>query len=168
MIHNFLQEQKTYRINDHKKALSVPSYKHKYKKPQGKREVHKFQLNINTPTLITTNNNKLNSNIKKIVNVYKLKYTNSDSSGFGDFIRGYYFLLEFCEKHMINLDVYIYDSYIKNYLKYFKDKPEIAIPILDSISRFNDINCIFTSVNGKIDYTLCDDKKELFIDYLNL
>jgi hypothetical protein len=47
-------------------------------------------------------------NIKTIYNVYQEKYMyDSNSTGFGDFIRGCYYLLDFCEKYGFHLEILI-------------------------------------------------------------
>lgn len=47
-------------------------------------------------------------NIKCICNVYQEKYKNNiNATGFGDFIRGSYFLLDFCDKFHIKLEFLI-------------------------------------------------------------
>lgn len=109
----------------------------------------------------------LKSDIKKINHVYKIKFQNSESSGFGDFIRGSYFLLEFCEKNNIEFDLHIYDSNIKQFLSYFNEKPEILSSIANNINKFIPTNATFTNKNDVISYeinTLCDNH---FIKYLN-
>jgi len=54
--------------------------------------------------------------IKTLVHVYQTKYKNSNSSGLGDFIRGSYFILDFCYKHNLEAKI-IFNSPIINYLK---------------------------------------------------
>jgi hypothetical protein len=54
--------------------------------------------------MIVFNNNKNN----KIFNVYQEYYKNGQTaSGFGDFIRGSYFLMQFCEKYKIGFNIVI-------------------------------------------------------------
>ena len=59
----------------------------------------------------------VNKNIKKIINVYKEKYKNNkDASGFGDYLRGCYFLLQFTSD--LNIDCnFIITHPISNYLR---------------------------------------------------
>jgi hypothetical protein len=110
----------------------------------------------------------LNGRIKKINNVYKLKYINSKSSGFGDFIRGCLFLLEFCEKYNLELDIHIYDSNIRFFLRYFINKAIIDNKIINNIHKYAKLNCEFTSKNGIITYNINDDYDDSeFIQFLN-
>jgi hypothetical protein len=47
-------------------------------------------------------------NIVKITNVYQPEYANYvKATGFGDFIRGTYFIMQFCEKYKIEYDMHI-------------------------------------------------------------
>ena len=109
----------------------------------------------------------LNSEIKKINNVYKINFKNSKSSGFGDFIRGCYFLLEFCEKHNVEFDFHIYDSNIKFFLKYFYNKPNIPVNVADEIDKFIKINADLVSKNGMLDYNINNTTDNEFVEYLN-
>jgi hypothetical protein len=59
-------------------------------------------------------------NIKNIYNVYQEKYNyNIKATGFGDFIRGCYFLLDFCEKYGFNFNVLINHPMTKFFKKQF-------------------------------------------------
>lgn len=109
----------------------------------------------------------INKNIKKINNVYKINYKNSESSGFGDFIRGCYFLLEFCEKRNIDVDFYIHDNNVKYFLKHFLIKPNINNFIANNIKRYTKSNCDFIETYGVINYEINNNNYGDFIDYLN-
>jgi len=109
---------------------------------------------------------KINKDIKKINYVHKLNFKNAPSTGFGDFIRGCYFLLQFSEQFNIDVDFHIYDSNIKYYIKYFALKPIINEQIANNIFKFTKINATFTNNNGIIDYDI-DNKFDDFINYLN-
>jgi len=53
-------------------------------------------------------NDVYNKNIKCLYNIYQQKYRNDiNVTGFGDFIRGCYFLLDFCDRFSIKLQVII-------------------------------------------------------------
>jgi len=63
----------------------------------------------------------IKNNIIKIVNVYQEFYKNSKkASGFGDFIRGMYFIIQFCERYKIKCDMEI-NHPIKKYLKLYSN-----------------------------------------------
>ena len=59
----------------------------------------------------------LSENIKQIINVYQPTYKNDkNASGFGDFIRGTYFLMQFCETFNLKFNVVI-NHPIQHFLK---------------------------------------------------
>ena len=59
----------------------------------------------------------LSENIKQIINVYQPTYKNDkNASGFGDFIRGNYFLMQFCETFNLKFNVLI-NHPIQHFLK---------------------------------------------------
>ena len=58
-----------------------------------------------------------NEPIHKLINVYQEKYKNGKCSGLGDFIRGSYFLMQFCHKFNIEYEVSFYNHLIGKYLK---------------------------------------------------
>ena len=62
------------------------------------------------------------THLTKIVNVYQPEYNNHvKASGFGDFIRGTYFIIQFCEKYNLEYDVQMNHPFRK-YLKKYSDK----------------------------------------------
>jgi len=75
----------------------------------------------------------IRKNISKIVNVYQKEYDNSiKSTGFGDFIRGTYFIIQFCERYKLNCDVQINHPFRK-YLKLYSNVPDLDLKMeLDS------------------------------------
>jgi hypothetical protein len=109
----------------------------------------------------------LKSDIQKINHVYKINFQNAESSGFGDFIRGSYFLLEFCEKNNIEIDLHIYDSNIKHFLSYFNKKPTIPVFVANNIHKFIPTNANFTHKNEVIGYEINVTHDNEFIKYLN-
>jgi hypothetical protein len=59
----------------------------------------------------------LSENIKQIVNVYQRSYKNNkNASGFGDFIRGNYFLMQFCDTFNLKFNIII-NHPIQQFLK---------------------------------------------------
>lgn len=112
------------------------------------------------------NEDSINANIKKINNVYKKEFINAPTTGFGDFIRGCYFLLEFCDKLNISLEFHIYDSNIKHFIKYFSLKENINENIAKNIYKFTKINSYFTKNNDIINYNVVNNNDE-FIKFIN-
>lgn len=63
----------------------------------------------------------IRKNIRKIVNVYQKEYNNNlKATGFGDFIRGTYFIIQFCERYKIKCDVQLNHPFRK-YLKLYSN-----------------------------------------------
>jgi hypothetical protein len=128
----------------------------------------KQKININYVESKDPEPTDINRQIRKINNVYKLKYMNTQSNGFGDFIRGCFFLLEFCEKYNLELDIHIYDNNIKFLINYFNNKSNINNKIANGVSKFSKINCEFNNKNGVITYNINNDYDDSeFIQFLN-
>ena len=58
-----------------------------------------------------------NCNLKKIINVYQPKYRNHTCQGFGDFLRGSFFLVQFCLYNKIQFDMNYNNHSISKYIK---------------------------------------------------
>jgi len=160
---------KLYYLNEERKKIN----KEKYKTITIDKKDYFFKTTYSLKNLahnidnnIHSNKQFINSNIKKINNVYKISYKNSQTSGFGDFIRGCYYLLEFCDALNVFLDFHIYDNNIKYYLKYFSLKPKINEKIANNICKFTKINASFTNIKGIINYNI-DNNNADFINYIN-
>jgi len=92
--------------------------------------------------LIIDNINKIRAKgLKVIHNVYQRKYNNGEKNGtgMGDFIRGTYFLLEFCEKYNFVARV-IFNNCISNYFENKCQYIEGLQPFLASVSMFHNNN----------------------------
>lgn len=98
-----------------------------------------------------------NNKIKMIVNVYRQNYANAPGGGIGDFIRGSFFLLQFCIKNNLRFEVdynshpitkYLYKRYNKiedniNYDKVLYYYPDNKINSQDFFDNFvNYLNSI--------------------------
>lgn len=59
---------------------------------------------------------KVKCPIKKIINVYQPKYTNHSCQGIGDFLRGSFFLLQFCLDNNIEFDINFKQHNISNFI----------------------------------------------------
>jgi hypothetical protein len=67
----------------------------------------------------------IKNNVSTIVNVYQKEYNNFvKATGFGDFIRGTYFVIQFCERYKLNFDVQINHPFRK-YLKLYLHVPDL-------------------------------------------
>jgi hypothetical protein len=107
--------------------------------------------------------------VKIIYNVYQTKYSNGaiNGTGFGDFIRGSYFLLEFCEKYKFE-PRFLFNNCISKFLLHNKNSVKIQ-PILANIDMFHNNN--FKAYNIQDDY-IFEPRLDLahimadFIDYI--
>ena len=133
--------------------------------------------NINKKTFVVNNTKKkdyklklFHKNIKKVNHnenigpseniepsitynvVYQYNYKNKDVTGFGDFIRGIYYMLQFSEKYNVTVNYYINNHIIKNYMNYFVDKPNISEDIRLNIPFFDYDNFEYCTINNEINY----------------
>lgn len=100
--------------------------------------------------------------------VYQYKYKNKDVTGFGDFIRGIYFVLQFCEKYNLNFEFNINNHIIKKYLDYFTNKPNISEDISLNITFLELTNSNYLNKNRIIDYDYINIDYEFLNFLINL
>jgi len=170
----------------------IPEKTHEF---ENKTNTNNFELNIEKDKNITNFNNFLKNNItninnnvsledvkkkyilnnlrnccKCIVNVYQLVYNkNKIATGLGDFIRGSYFVIEFCKKYnfkyFIDLSNHPIKFFLKNYCKI--NLCERNKNIYKKINKFEDNN--FNPVIDKYNFihNLSDEEiNSKFIEYL--
>jgi hypothetical protein len=112
-----------------------------------------------------------NKGIKVINNVYQRKYNygSSNCTGLGDFIRGSYFILEFCEKHNFEYKI-IFNNCISNFLQIKTDKLKNIENILEGIDFFKNNNVHSYNIdNSGIIFEPIKDNKHImsdFVDYI--
>lgn len=110
----------------------------------------------------------LNPSIDTLHQVYKLVFTNGATTGFGDFVRGCYFVLQFADKHGLRADFHMVDSALKLFLPFFREKPALAPLVAHNIAKCNPINVEFTKTyKGIIDYKMMPNGEESFIRYVH-
>ena len=128
--------------------------------------------NINTNEHIqNTNINDLyKNNVKIINNVYRESYANNvKCTGFGDFIRGCYFLLYFCDKYNFIHNIII-DHPISTYLENNNYENLSYKNNFESIKFLTNSNfeaAILNNKNNISSFSLNDNFIYEFIDYLN-
>jgi hypothetical protein len=105
--------------------------------------------------------------IKTIHNIFKLNFFNKvKASGFGDFLRGCYFLIQFCRENNFNYNFHIIEHPISNYLKYFHIKPTDLVP--DNIHKLERNNYSYElNNNDNLIYSIDNNKINDFIDFVN-
>ena len=137
------------------------------------KEELKLHINEYTNTIKQIDYNKLNfikNNVKLIVNVYQEEYNNGiKASGFGDFIRGSYYLIQFCNKHRINYNFDLSNHPLSSCLKNNKYKllQTNKYNIYSNIIPFSKNNFIPEILDNNILSSKRDIETEAyFIDYL--
>ena len=109
-------------------------------------------------------------NIHKIFHVYQEKYAdNSHPTGFGDFIRSCFFIIQFCTKYGFQYEIIINHS-IAQFLNKFSLYNSLSSSILNNkvfmFSQTNWVESVFDNQNYIERFLLFKQKFNLFIDYL--
>jgi hypothetical protein len=79
---------------------------------------------------------------EKIVNVYQDKYINSNNynyypTGLGDFIRGSYFIMQYCKEYELTCAINMSNHPISQFLEIYENQSNITFP---NINKFEHIN----------------------------
>lgn len=86
--------------------------------------------------------------------VYQYTYKNNKPvTGFGDFIRGCYYLLQFGEKYKVHIEFAIQNHPLQKYLNFFKDKPSGG---QIDCCYFDEYNATYTKHQNIINYEYMD------------
>jgi hypothetical protein len=111
-----------------------------------------------------------NKGIRILNNVYQSKYNygKSNCTGLGDFIRGCYFILEFCDKHGF-LPKIIFNNYISKFLHIKTYKLDLVQNVLQSIDFFKSNNVSAYNIQNGIILDPIKDNANIigkFIEYM--
>lgn len=122
---------------------------------------NKFAINLYDNTILTLNGSGKNNNriipynvdrikkkgIKTIHNVYQSKYNygKTNANGLGDFIRGCYFMLEFCDENNFEYKI-IFNNIIANFLKIKTHNLVNYSKILNGITYFKNNNFLQNNI----------------------
>ena len=105
------------------------------------------------------NNNKeidytILDKIRVVNNVYKESYKNKFVTGFGDFLRGCYFLLEFCRKYQLKYNIIILHPiqvfFLNKTGEIANNNIEKTIEYLDYCNLSSDVNCTFNADTSSV------------------
>jgi len=111
--------------------------------------------------------NKISNFINQINIVYQYKYLNDEHvTGFGDFIRCCFFIIQFTEKYNIKVNFHINEHPIKNYLSYFENQVYVESSMSKKIPFLKIKNYIYKNYNNIITYQYKDIDK-IIINYIN-
>ena len=115
------------------------------------------------------NNKTIDRNIKVIHNVFKPNFANNvKATGFGDFIKGCYFLLQFCRENNLRCEFDIVDHPILNYLSYFKNKKKITNDIANNAHKLEKHNHHYSiDDNNNLIYAVNESVLGDFISFTN-
>lgn len=130
------------------------------------------KMDMNSTDLLKEKNkyimiNELRSTCGCIINVYQLMYNeNKVATGLGDFIRGSYFLIDFCTKYNFKYFIDLYNHPIKFFLKkYNKNKLNDKMKnIYKKINKFEDNN--FNPVIDGNNFINNYSDKEIYFSFL--
>jgi len=157
------------------KEVPIPSYS-----LTDKFDLNTINQNISTPIHMDMffsdiiNDGDVNrikkKNIHKIIHVYQEKYAyNTYPTGFGDFIRSCFFIIQFCNKYGFQYEIII-NHPIAQFLKNFPLQDSISsITLNNKVIMFTDTNwaqSVFDNKNYIEKFLLVKQKFNLFIDYL--
>ena len=101
------------------------------------------------------------TNVQIINMIYKESYKNKFVTGFGDFLRGSFFILEFCRKFKLKYNILIYHP-IHQFFKHPTINREIPNSIIDDVEY-----CEFCNVNFDPNSTYNSDTSTLYQEFFN-
>jgi hypothetical protein len=110
----------------------------------------------------------IKNDIKIISNVYQSKYKNGNATGIGDFIRGTYFLLDFCENYNIQPKVIFNNIVSKFLINSNNDKDEYNLKNINLFKNFNEKKQNIK--NNSVLYPTLDNENIIkdFVEYLKI
>ena len=160
------------------KEVPIPSYLQ-----TDKFELNTINQNISTPIHMDMfisdiiNDGDINrikkKNIHKIFHVYQEKYPdNSYPTGFGDFIRSCFFIIQFCTKYGFQYEIIINHpiaQFLNNFHKNYSPNSISSLTLNNKVFMFSETNwlqSVFDNQNYIEQFLLIKQKFNLFIDYL--
>jgi hypothetical protein len=164
-------EKNTYMEQSEKQLQQINIEKNTYKQnlEQSEKQLQQVVKENNTykESLVKNENTIIYNNpiinIPTIHIIYQYTYKNNVSvTGFGDFIRCCFYILQFSDSYNINIDFNVYKHPIKTYLKYFSKKEDISESISNNISFFEKKNYTYFTNNNIIDYYYYNIDNDLF------
>lgn len=90
-----------------------------------------------------------------IENIYQEKYNNVNATGFGDFLRGSYFLMQFCEQYQLSYNINMQNHPISQFLVIYKGTHMFPY---SNISVFDETNFHPALLNNNVIINKNDDK----------
>jgi hypothetical protein len=107
--------------------------------------------------------------ISKIIHVYQQKYKSDiHPTGFGDFIRGCFFIIQFCTKFNFDYNIMI-NHPISKFFKNFPSDNSIPLSNNNNIVMFTESNfdkCVYDEENYIQNFKLTEETFKRFLNYL--
>lgn len=108
-----------------------------------------------------------NKNIKKVVCVYQLQYINEKSEGFGDFIRGCFFVMQLTKLLNLEFELDISNHPMAKYIQNSGKNPAINYDNLEWIMGHNRPSHLWTSTNMHLDIDFANQIIDKINNYLD-
>lgn len=154
------------------KEVPIPSYS-----LTDKFELNTINLNISTPIHMDIfNNDNINDHdifslkrkkIFKIFHVYQQKYTDDlFPTGFGDFIRSCFFIIQFCNKYQFQYEIVINHPIAQFFNKFYHNYSPNSIYKVLMFTENNFQESVFDNQNYIERFLLVKQKINQFINYL--
>jgi hypothetical protein len=124
---------------------------------------------VSAPSIMPFNINRITEKgIKIINNVYQSKYDfgRSNCTGLGDFIRGCYFLLEFCDEYKFKPKI-IFNNCIMNFLVTKTYNLNLICTVLSEIKVFTNNNFSDYNIENDIILAAKTDSKNIMADFVD-
>jgi len=129
-----------------------------------------FKKTVFAPPIMPFNINRIitEKGIKIINNVYQSKYNfgQLNCSGLGDFIRGCYFLLEFCDEYKFTPKI-IFNNCIMNFLVTKTYNLNLVYTVLSEIKVFTNNNFSDYNIENDIILDAKTDSKNIIADFVD-
>jgi hypothetical protein len=114
-------------------------------------------------TITTISKEFNNKNLKRIVNVYQLKYKNSVAQGLGDYIRGCFCLMQICAMLGLSFDMDLTNHPMSKYLIQQESEKEPKYNInYSEVARYENTN--YVPINAT---TYSKNSINFFIEFVN-
>lgn len=126
------------------------------------------QIFITSPIVPFNINRITGKGIKIINNVYQSKYNfgTTNCTGLGDFIRGCYFILEFCDEYNF-IPKIIFNNCIMSYLVTKTYNLNLICNVLSEIKVFNNNNFSEYNIENDIILDAITDNKHIMADFVD-
>ena len=132
-------------------------------------ENNALKKTVSAPPIMPFNINRITEKgIKIINNVYQSKYDfgRSNCTGLGDFIRGCYFLLEFCDEYKFKPKI-IFNNCIMNFLVTKTYNLNLICNVLSEIKVFTNNNFSDYNIENDIILDAKTDSKNIMADFVD-